>query len=144
VRLGKDCIGVGIGVIILKDGRIYLQKRGPGCRDQVGLWELPGGALEVGEELRAAAAREIEEETGLVVEIKDCIGIAEELYHDHWVSFVFTAEIVGGEMSCREPTKVVEQGFFALDDLPQPISKISAQNIQDFLRGHTYEIKLVR
>lgn len=144
MKAGKDFIGVGIGVIILQDGKVYLQKRGPDCRDFVGYWELPGGAVEVGETLHEAAKREIEEETGLQIEVKECVGVAEEFSGSHWVSFVFTAQVVGGTMSCREPRKVVEQGFFSFDKLPSPISPISGQNLKDYKSGKKHDINVVR
>lgn len=145
MKAGKDFIGVGLGVIITNEqNQIYLQKRGPGCRDQVGEWELPGGELERGEDLETAAVREVEEETGLLVKIKDCVVIAQELYLSHWLSFTYTAEVIGGEMSCREPTKVVAQGFFDVDKLPQPMSRISAQNIAAYCRGNKYVIDVIR
>lgn len=51
----------GVGAFVLRYGAVLLVKRGrpPG----VGLWAIPGGRLEFGESLRAAAEREIFEET---------------------------------------------------------------------------------
>ena len=59
---------VGIGAIVVDDaGRVLLVKRR--YEPLAGQWSLPGGALEVGETLEAGVAREILEETGLVVDV---------------------------------------------------------------------------
>ncbi|NPA97505.1 MAG: NUDIX domain-containing protein [Crenarchaeota archaeon] len=52
-----------VGAVLLKEGRVLLVKRGypPGK----GLWAIPGGVIEAGEGIYEAAARELEEETGL-------------------------------------------------------------------------------
>jgi 8-oxo-dGTP pyrophosphatase MutT (NUDIX family) len=52
-----------VSVIAIKDGKILI-----GLRGDSGKWNLPGGHVEAGEELRAAAKRELREETGLEVE----------------------------------------------------------------------------
>lgn len=51
------------------DGRVLLVERGSG--EGAGLWSVPGGKVEPGESLEAAAAREVHEETGFVVEVGD-------------------------------------------------------------------------
>ena len=58
---------VGVGGIVLVDDRVVLVKRGHA--PLAGEWSLPGGALELGETLEAGVAREILEETGLVVDV---------------------------------------------------------------------------
>ena len=57
---------VGVGAVIIQEGRVLLVKRGHPPQD--GDWSIPGGLLEIGETLHQAAAREALEETGLVVE----------------------------------------------------------------------------
>ncbi len=56
---------VAVGAIVLRNGCILLVKRGqPPSQD---LWAIPGGRVELGETLQAAAEREINEETGLII-----------------------------------------------------------------------------
>jgi ADP-ribose pyrophosphatase YjhB (NUDIX family) len=72
---------VGVGAVILDDGgRVVLVKRGH--EPQKGQWSLPGGALEVGETLEAGAAREVLEETGLVVEVGPVIEVFDRILMD--------------------------------------------------------------
>jgi len=65
-RLYPDQPVVGIGAIIINEGKIVLIKRGnePGK----GKWSIPGGHVELAESLEGAVIRETKEETGLEVE----------------------------------------------------------------------------
>ncbi|MGE0416977.1 MAG: NUDIX hydrolase [Acetobacteraceae bacterium] len=56
---------VGIGIVVIKDDHVLLCRRGK--PPNLGSWTLPGGAQEVGETCEAAARRELQEETGLIV-----------------------------------------------------------------------------
>jgi 8-oxo-dGTP diphosphatase len=56
-----------VGAIAIRDGAVLLIRRGhaPG----LGSWSLPGGRVEAGETAEQALAREVAEETGLVVKV---------------------------------------------------------------------------
>jgi 8-oxo-dGTP diphosphatase len=66
---------VGVGVVVLDGKRVLLIKRGK--PPKLGEWSLPGGHLEPGETLRAAASREVQEETGLSVLIRDLVDVVD-------------------------------------------------------------------
>jgi 8-oxo-dGTP diphosphatase len=64
-----DVPRVAVGAIVFKAGRVLLVKRGrPPSQGQ---WAIPGGRVELGETLQAAAEREINEETGLIIRARD-------------------------------------------------------------------------
>lgn len=65
-RLYPDQPIVGVGAVIISDGKIALIKRGN--EPSKGKWTIPGGLVEVGETLEQAVIRETKEETGLDVE----------------------------------------------------------------------------
>ncbi|HET6818557.1 MAG TPA: NUDIX hydrolase [Mycobacteriales bacterium] len=85
---------VAVGVAVFRDDRLLLVRRvmEPGR----GRWTVPGGYLDVGEDPRDAAAREVAEEASVVVRVGDVIDVfanpPEEgstvfvLYRGHWVS----------------------------------------------------------
>lgn len=60
-----DSPRLGVGAIVIKDGRVLLVKRG--IAPSKGLWAIPGGSVELGETFRDAAEREIMEETGIAI-----------------------------------------------------------------------------
>jgi 8-oxo-dGTP diphosphatase len=87
-------------VVPSEDGRVLLIRRASDPYE--GQWALPGGFVEVGETLEAAAAREAEEETGLKVEIVRLVGVYSDPDRDprgHNVSCAYLARPTEGEPS---------------------------------------------
>src|SRR5918997_1940693 len=119
------CIGCGqvayldpklaVAVLIARDGRILLGKRGPGTREP-GKWSFPAGFVERGERVERAAAREAREETGLDVVVGDLIGLY-SCDGETVVLAVYEATSVIGEP--RAGDDLVEVAWFALSELPE-------------------------
>jgi ADP-ribose pyrophosphatase YjhB (NUDIX family) len=110
--------GVGAAVAVFDDdGRILLIRRGPGMTRE-GFWAIPAGFVTYGEEIREAAARELEEETGLTADVGDVVWIASN-FHDPGkltVGVWFSGTITGGELVAGDDADRAE--YFALDQLP--------------------------
>lgn len=112
---------VGVGAIIIEDDRVVLVKRAhPPIQGQ---WSIPGGALEVGELVRDAVAREAREETGLIVEPGDLLGVYDRVLRHadgrvqyHYVLVDFLCRKVGGEL--RADSDAAEVRWFTRDELP--------------------------
>ena len=89
-----------------RDGRVLLVERGrpPG----EGLWSVPGGRLEPGETLAQAVAREVREETGLVVEVGPFVCVIERIGDDHhFVILDYLARAIGGELAAASDARAV-------------------------------------
>jgi 8-oxo-dGTP diphosphatase len=89
-----------VGVAILEEGRLLAARRAhpPAL---AGRWELPGGKLEPGEEIGAAAVREIEEELGCVIVLTGALEGASPI-SDGLLLRVVTARLVEGDPVPRE------------------------------------------
>jgi 8-oxo-dGTP diphosphatase len=116
---------VGVGAVIvdhhLDDGRVLLIRRGQ--PPLLGEWSLPGGILECGETLREAVIREAHEETGLVVETGEMLGVYERVIRGdegrvryHYVLIDFLCRAVGGDLKAGSDAADVH--WFTRDELP--------------------------
>ncbi len=124
---------VGVAGVVIEDRRVLLVRRGPNAT-RSGLWCIPCGYLDYGEEVRAGAAREVVEETGLEVDVGRVLWVASN-YHDPaklTVGIWFEATVVGGEL--RAGDDAVEAGFFPLDDLPDLAFETDAGLIRSLAR----------
>jgi mutator protein MutT len=71
---------VGVGAVIVESGKILLIRRGH--EPMKGHWSLPGGALEVGEQLTEGVIREAKEETGLNVEVLELVELLDRIFRE--------------------------------------------------------------
>jgi 8-oxo-dGTP diphosphatase len=112
---------VGVGAIIIHHERVVLVKRAhPPIQGQ---WSIPGGVLEVGERVREAAIREAREETGLIVEPGELLGVYDRILRNeekrvqyHYVLVDFLCRPVGGELQAA--SDAAEVRWFTREELP--------------------------
>jgi 8-oxo-dGTP diphosphatase len=118
-----------VDVVVARGEAVLLVKR---RFEPVG-WALPGGFVDVGETVAAAAVREAREETGLDVTLDALLHVYSDPARDprrHTLSVVFVAHAEG------EPSggdDAAEAGFFPLDALPSPIVFDHARILSDFV-----------
>ena len=113
---------IGVGAVIIEGDRVLLVKRAnPPIQGQ---WSIPGGVLEVGELVREAAVREAREETGLIVEPAELLGVYDRILHNHekrvqyhYVLIDFLCRPVGGKL--RAASDAAEVRWFTRAELPQ-------------------------
>lgn len=98
-----DAPRVGVGAVVLHDGRVLLVRRDhPPAR---GKWSIPGGLVHLGETTEAAAVREVAEECGLRVRLRGVAGVVDRIISDpdgrvryHYVLVDFLATPESGEL----------------------------------------------
>jgi 8-oxo-dGTP diphosphatase len=94
---------VGVGAVVLREGRVLLVLRG--VAPAMGLWAIPGGGLKLGETLQAGAEREILEETGITIRAGAPIFTCDSLEKDeagrirfHYVIVDVAADYLSGDV----------------------------------------------
>ena len=108
-----------VGVVVVDHGRLLLIRRSK--EPFASCWAVPGGKVGWGETLTEAAAREAEEETGLLVRIGDPIWVGETMSPSrgeptmHNVLIDFAATVLGGEL--RAGTDAAEAAFVPLEEV---------------------------
>lgn len=110
-----------MGALILRKDSILLVERGK--QPLKGYWSLPGGALELGEQLGEAVVREVKEETGLEVEPVAVVEIFERIMRDklgkpeyHYVLVDYFCKVKSGELSAGDDSSKAE--WVRRKDLP--------------------------
>jgi len=102
---------VGVGAVIVDDGRVLLVRRG--TEPMLGKWTLPGGMLEVGESLTDGVIREVREETGLTVEPVELIELLDRIYREgdrvryHYVIADYLCRVLGGALKAASDADAV-------------------------------------
>ena len=111
---------LGVGALIIEDGRILLVERGN--PPLMGYWSLPGGGVETGERLEEAIRREVREETGLEIEVLDLLEIFERIMADaegrieyHYVLIDYICRPTGGDLCAATDASRCE--WFREDEL---------------------------
>ena len=118
---------VGIGAVVIRDGKVLLIRRGvaPGR----GLWAVPGGSLELGETLQQGAEREILEETGITIRAREPIYAFDFFERDpdgrirfHFVVVDLAADYIRGDVKGADDA--LEARWLAPGELDHlPVSK---------------------
>lgn len=93
---------LGASACVWRDGRVLIVQRGK--PPLVGIWSLPGGAVEPGETAMAAAARELAEETGVTAALTQLVDLVDIIRHGadgslafHYAVACYTGRWIAGE-----------------------------------------------
>ncbi len=113
---------VGVGAVIIDNGKILLVKRAQPPGEN--LWSIPGGVVKLGEKLKEALKREVKEETGLEIEVKDLVDVFEVIEKDkdgrirfHYVIVDYECRVIGGEL--KAASDALNAKWFSKGDLPK-------------------------
>jgi 8-oxo-dGTP diphosphatase len=111
---------VGVGAVILDEGRVLLIERRHAPLK--GEWSLPGGTLELGETLEEGIRREVLEETGLIIDPLAIVEVFDRISRDadgriqyHYVLVDYLCRVIGGQLACA--TDAPDARWAARDDL---------------------------
>ena len=140
----KRLLTVGSTVIIHKDGKILMQKRADD-----GTWDNHGGCVELGEKVEDAARRELTEETGLVANHMDLLGVysGEELFHTYpngdevgFVIIYWVCDDYSGELK-PQADEVMELKWFDIDDMPSNLTNSAIKPMEEFVEKYRVNTK---
>jgi ADP-ribose pyrophosphatase YjhB (NUDIX family) len=105
------CPMVGVGAVIVHEGRVLLVQRGH--EPAKGKWSIPGGLIELGESLSDAVVREVREETGLAVEPVALVELIDRIHREgervryHYVIADYLCRVTDGELSAASDADAV-------------------------------------
>ena len=113
---------VGVGVFVLKDGKVLFQKRKNAHGD--GTWCLPGGHLEFNETVENCAKREVLEESGLEIKNIKLATFTQDIFKSegkHYITLYAVSDHDSGSPKIMEPDKCDVIGWFDWNNLPTPL-----------------------
>lgn len=128
---------VGVGVFVVKEGKILIGRRGPGCRRGINCAALPGGHLESDETIHECVMRECMEESGVLVHIPQhpesvtgwmrvpgLLAVTDHLCRYHTISqrtehisLWMLGQWFGGEPTIKEPEKCTGWEWLTLEEI---------------------------
>lgn len=129
-KIYPDAPRVAVGAVVTHLGKVLLVLRGQPPAQH--MWAIPGGSVDLGETLQAAAEREIMEETGLRIKAGEVIYTFDAIVRDetgrvqfHYVILDLQAEALDPTQPLRPADDVNDAGWFSLADLDRPDLVIS-------------------
>jgi 8-oxo-dGTP diphosphatase len=106
---------VGVGAVVMDQDRVLLVMRG--SEPLMGKWSLPGGMLELGESLTDGVTREVQEETGLIVEAIELVELLDRVHREsgpdgprvryHYVIADYLCRVIGGTLQAASDADAV-------------------------------------
>lgn len=127
--------GVGVGVLVEKDGKVLMLRRRHVHGD--GTWSTPGGYLEFGETPEECGIREVYEETGVTVINPRFIALTNDVFEEagkHSITFWFACDYESGIEKINDPREMDKVGWFSKDELPKPLFL----PLENLLQGRSY------
>lgn len=131
---------VGVGLLIVKDGQILLGQR----KSSHGTGEFggPGGHLEGMESFEECVMRELSEEAGMDLRVKNlrflCVTNLTKYPPKHYVDIGMVAEWESGEPIVGEPDKLVSWNWYKLDELPPVTFGCMENYLESYRTGRSY------
>jgi 8-oxo-dGTP diphosphatase len=127
---GVDYVGLGVGGLIVRDGRALMLLRSERCRNNRHMWTIPGGMVEPQERLDDAVRREVLEETGLKVCFTKFLALSDRTFDgQHWVSVLYLCEAAGNPEN-KEPDMHEKLEWHDIGRLPANITLPSKDAIE--------------
>ena len=117
----ENIVKVGIGVMIMKHGKVLLGKRKG--KHGAGEYAWPGGHFEYMESFTESAKREVMEETGMQIKNIKFLRLLnlKKYFPKHYVDIGLIAEWESGEPQVLEPEKCESWDWYSMDKLPSPL-----------------------
>lgn len=115
-------VETGIGVIVIKEGRVLLGKRLNS--HGAGTWSFPGGHLDMFESWEQCAQREVLEEANIVISNLQFAAATNDIFSEenkHYITIFMSADYSGGVLKVNEPDKCKKWEWFDWDGLPSPL-----------------------
>lgn len=104
-------------------------------------WTTPGGRVEAGESPTEALKREVLEETGLVIEPGELLGVYAKPEQDDLV-LSFRANVIGRN-HWQPDDEIAELGYFGRDELPEAVSAAAEARMIDAFTGQVGLFRVV-
>ncbi|MCX6803899.1 MAG: NUDIX domain-containing protein [Candidatus Diapherotrites archaeon] len=138
-------IGVGVGIMVMRAGKVLLGKRNDDANKAdselhgEGTWTMPGGKIKYGESFEEAAIRELEEETGIeLIEMRIMCVNNDKNEHAHFVTIGVLAKKYIGEAQVMEPEEITDWKWFEIKKVPKKLFEPSAKVLENYKQSRFY------
>lgn len=137
MKPGVDYVGVGVGALIVRDHKALMLLRTDRCRNNRGMWTIPGGMAEVSETLEDAVRRESLEEAGVQITLIRFLSLSDRFFDSqHWVSALYLCE-TDSEPVNMEPHMHSTIEWVDIDRLPENITAPSMDALTAYKKSNT-------